>query len=181
MPVTASFTAVPTEGFSPLVVTFTDTSTGSPVFSRFWEFGDGANLLTTTNTTVVHTYTVPGTTNTVRLTITGPLNTSTNIQSGLISVTIPVVPVPEFSGNGFAAPGGVPGFVFGTAAGFKYGLDFRDSLMTGDTWRPLLAPPDYPGPEGWSINVSTGGPMILVDTNAANQPTRYYRLKAVYP
>jgi PKD repeat protein len=54
----ASFTATPTNGLTPLLVTFTDTSTGT-ITNRVWNFGDG----TTTNTTVTslsHTYsTVP--------------------------------------------------------------------------------------------------------------------------
>jgi PKD repeat protein len=60
----ASFTANPTSGNAPLVVLFTDTSTGSPSMYR-WNFGDGG---TSTNQNPAHTYLNPGT-YTVNLTI----------------------------------------------------------------------------------------------------------------
>ena len=37
----AQFTGSPTNGAAPLVVTFTDTSTGT-ITNRYWTFGDGA-------------------------------------------------------------------------------------------------------------------------------------------
>ena len=55
-PPTASFTAVPEVGYSPLVVTFTDTSTNGPT-SWYWTFGDGD---TSTLQNPTHTYTTPG-------------------------------------------------------------------------------------------------------------------------
>ena len=53
-PLEALFTAAPTNGFMPLSVTFTDTSTGV-ITNRFWEFGDGATT-NTTSTNFVYTY-----------------------------------------------------------------------------------------------------------------------------
>jgi PKD repeat protein len=80
----ASFTATPTSGGGPLPVTFTDTSTGI-ITNRFWSFGDGFTT-NATATDVVHTYQLPGT-NTVQLIVTGPLGSSTSVQSGLITAT----------------------------------------------------------------------------------------------
>jgi len=82
----ASFSANPTIGGAPLPVTFTDNSTGT-IANRAWNFGDG----TTTNTpatNVVHTYTLPGT-NTVQLTVTGPVGVSSTTKTNLIVVLKP--------------------------------------------------------------------------------------------
>ena len=57
-PVVVSFTAVPTSGAIPLLVTFTDTSTGYPDTWQ-WDFGDGSANSTLRNPT--YTYTAGGT------------------------------------------------------------------------------------------------------------------------
>jgi hypothetical protein len=54
--VSAGFTAAPTVGIAPLVVTFTNTSTGT-LTANLWIFGDGA---TSTDTSPVHTYNTAG-------------------------------------------------------------------------------------------------------------------------
>jgi PKD repeat protein len=79
----ANFTASPTNGVTPLLVTFTDTSTGT-ITNRFWNFGDGGTT-NTVSTNVVYQYTVAGT-NTVTLIVSGPDGISTNTQSNLIAV-----------------------------------------------------------------------------------------------
>ena len=84
VPAIASFTAAPTNGVSPLVVIFTDSSTGT-ITNRFWSFGDGATT-NTTLTSLQHIYNAAGT-NTVTLIVTGPLGVSTNRQSNYITVT----------------------------------------------------------------------------------------------
>jgi PKD repeat protein len=53
---TASVAASPTNGVAPLTVTFTDTSTGSAMTNRVWNFGDG-HTTNTAATTLTHTYT----------------------------------------------------------------------------------------------------------------------------
>jgi PKD repeat protein len=84
---TASFTATPTSGAAPLVVHFSDTSTGSPT-SWSWDFGDpgsgGANTSTLQNPS--HTYNAGGT-YTVKLTATNAVGSDIETQTGLISVT----------------------------------------------------------------------------------------------
>jgi PKD repeat protein len=80
----ASFSASPTNGGAPLIVTFTDTSTGT-ITNRFWNFGDGATMNVTT-TGLTHTYSFPGT-NTVTLIVSDPSGSSTNTKAGLIVAT----------------------------------------------------------------------------------------------
>ena len=65
-PLVADFTASPLLGIVPLVVNFTDRSTGNPV-SWNWNFGDGS---TNTARNPSHTYLLPGD-YTVTLTVTG--------------------------------------------------------------------------------------------------------------
>jgi PKD repeat protein len=81
-PPVASFSASPTNGTEPLVVTFSDTSTGT-ITNHFWDFGDSSTTNITTNT-VVHTY--PAGTFTLTLVASGPAGVSTNIQANYITV-----------------------------------------------------------------------------------------------
>ena len=85
----ASFTAGPTSGGTPLLVTFHDTSTGS-VTSRLWNFGDGT---TSTNQTYVKTYNTPGS-YTAKLTVSNAKGSSTTSKT--ISATA-VAPTATFS------------------------------------------------------------------------------------
>ncbi|QEC49121.1 DNRLRE domain-containing protein [Baekduia soli] len=79
---TASFTATPTSGTAPLVVQFTDTSTGSPT-THAWNFGDGTPVDTTANPQ--HTYSTPGTYD-VTLSVSNANGSDSVTQSGLITV-----------------------------------------------------------------------------------------------
>ena len=67
-------------------VAFTDNSSGT-ITNEFWDFGDGTSTNTSTFS-VSHTYTGPGT-NTVVLTVSGPVGTDMLTQSGYIVVTNP--------------------------------------------------------------------------------------------
>ena len=78
----ASFTASPTSGTVPLVVSFANNSTGN-VTSYSWSFGDGSSS-TVQNPT--HTYYTAGT-YPVSLTATGPGGTNTQTQTGYITVS----------------------------------------------------------------------------------------------
>ena len=52
--------------------------------------------------------------------------------------------------------------------------------MTNVAWLPVIAPPNFPLPDGWSA-VSTGLLMSLTDTNTVGQPQRFYRIEATNP
>ena len=84
--VTAAFSASPTNGATPLTVTFTDNSSGT-ISNRFWNFGDSATS-NTTATSVLHIYNVTGT-NTVSLSVTGPAGASSQTRTNYIVVLNP--------------------------------------------------------------------------------------------
>jgi PKD repeat protein len=80
--INAGFTAAPTSGNSPLVVSFSDTSTGAPI-AWTWYFGDG---WVSTSQNPVHSYTSDGT-YTVYLTSRDIFTSNTTVQVGYINVT----------------------------------------------------------------------------------------------
>jgi serine protease len=86
----ANFTAKPRSGNGPLVVQFTDTTTGH-VSSRLWDFGDGT---TSTEQNPIHTYTymdIPD--YTVSLTVTGLGGTDTETKTKYIHLNTPPIRV----------------------------------------------------------------------------------------
>ena len=85
----SSFTATPLFGFTPLSVTFKDTSSGNPT-SKKWSFGD--STFADDVTEVVHTYNTPGDYN-VTLMISGPDGEDT--ESQVIHVLSAVAPTPD--------------------------------------------------------------------------------------
>jgi hypothetical protein len=85
-PPIAEFTAAPTSGNPPLVIQFTDRSTGGPITSWLWSFGDSG---TSSEQNPSHTYRSPGR-YTVTLTVSGPTGTADAIGTGLIAVWAPV-------------------------------------------------------------------------------------------
>lgn len=81
-PPVANFTGSPTKGFAPLLVQFTDNSTGT-ITNWEWDFGDG-NSSTLTNPS--HTYQNAGS-YTVRLTVSGPGGSNTKTRADYIEVS----------------------------------------------------------------------------------------------
>src|SRR5207245_5615686 len=82
----ASFSAAPLIGPWPLTVSFTDSSTGT-ITNRFWDFGDGSTSNTAASS-LSHTYSQAGT-NTVSLTVSGPVGTNTLSKVGYVVVSNP--------------------------------------------------------------------------------------------
>ncbi len=81
------FVADPRSGKAPLVVKFTDTSTGNPKTWN-WDFGDGT---TSTQPNPVHAFTTPGVFD-VNLTVTSGINKDTSFQT----IAAGGVPVTDF-------------------------------------------------------------------------------------
>ncbi|MDP3564681.1 MAG: PKD domain-containing protein, partial [Methanoregula sp.] len=87
-PPVAAFTSNITAGKIPLVVAFTDASTGSPTGWN-WTFGDGT---TSSEQDPVHVFTTPGQF-TVSLQVTNPDGSDTTTKAQFISGNTPVLPV----------------------------------------------------------------------------------------
>ncbi len=92
----AFFGATPTNGIAPLAVTFTDNSVGS-ITNRHWNFGNGFST-NTSATNFTFAYNAIGT-NTVTLTVSGPLGTNSTTRSNYITVVPPFV---LLASNGFS-------------------------------------------------------------------------------
>ncbi len=92
-PPAAEFTGTPTSGDAPLVVCFTDLTTGQ-VSAWSWDFGDGG---TSTAQSPSHLYETPGT-YTVSLTATGLGGPDTMTKQDYVTADVPPPPVAEFSG-----------------------------------------------------------------------------------
>lgn len=100
-PVTAQFSANITGGTAPLIVQFTDLSTGGPT-SWLWTFGDGN---TSTAQNPQHTYAVAGA-HTVTLTASHPYDSDTETKTAYITIAV-LQPFPgltliprDLTGNG---------------------------------------------------------------------------------
>ena len=138
MPI-AGFFANPTNGAAPLNVNFTDTSTGT-ITNRFWDFGDGG-VTNTIATNVVYQYAVVGA-YPVKLVVSGPVGSSTNLRSGLITA----LPVPTVTISVVAGPGGT---VSGSGI-YTVGSNPQISATASNGWTFI----------GWS-NGSTNNPYTI--------------------
>ncbi len=96
-----------------------------------------------------------------------------------LSVSIGTPPTPLLPGNAITVTGGTPSFTFATVAGYKYRLVYKNAL-TDANWSPVINPPNYPSPDGWSAT-STGAAMTITDTGTVGQPQRFYRIEAANP
>src|SRR6185369_8189401 len=152
----AGFNGTPTSGQIPLTVTFTDTSTGM-LTNRFWNFGDGTTT-NTTSTTVSHVYTAPGT-NTVILTVSGPLGVSTRIRPTYIVATDQLrITSLQRSGTNVLVS-------FTSQAGQYYRVEYTDGLGSSN-WLPAVDA--VPG---------TGSIVQVVHLGGATSSMRFYRVK----
>ena len=123
LPLTSDFTASPTFGTAPLVVSYTDTSIGNPT-TWSWSFGDGGSS-TVRNPT--HTYAAPGV-YTVTLTVTDALGqTSTRTRTDYVTASSDLV---------FASV--ADSFVDSSQATRNYGTSGSVRVRNGDT-----SPPHY--------------------------------------
>jgi PKD repeat protein len=207
--VSANFNGTPTSGTAPLLVTFTDTSSGT-ITNRFWNFGDSSTTNTTTNT-VVHTYAAG--TYTVNLIVAGPSGVSTNTKPNYITALTPFQAwqIQYFgSTNNPNATSGVDADGTGQNNLFKYvtGLDptnpasvfvfqvaaitnqpAQDNLLfhplaSGRTYTPQFNTDLVNGAwatlPGYSGPVTNGNQVTITDTNAT-QPNKFYRLDISLP
>jgi len=152
----ADFVASPTNGFAPLTVSFTDSSSGT-ITNRLWDFGDSSTT-NTTATSFAHTYAAAAT-NVVKLTVTGPLGSSTRTSyititsaNQLVITSIRIVGSDVLVG-------------FTSKAGQVYRLEYVDNLSPA-AWQTV------------ADNVSgTGDVVIAAHFGGAGRPFRFYRVR----
>lgn len=93
-PPVADFSGTPTSGTAPLVVNFSDLSSGAPD-SWSWSFGDGGN---SSSQNPSHTYTTPGS-YTVSLTASNANGSDGETKTAYIVVDAPAAPTANFNGT----------------------------------------------------------------------------------
>ena len=116
----ARISASSTSGTAPLLVTFTDTSTGS-IASRSWDFGNGT---ASTAQTAMVTYNTPGT-YTVKLTVTGSSGVNTAFETIVVTAAPPVA---DFNANPVTGMAPLAATFTNTSSGTttSYQWDFGD-------------------------------------------------------
>lgn len=147
----ANFTATPASGTAPLLVTFTDSSTGS-ITSRTWDFGDG----TTSNAqTVVKTYNNLGTF-AAKLTVAGMGRSSTATKT--ISTTA-TTPVASFSATPVSGAAPLAATFTNTSTGTvtEYIWDFGDGATTS-TQTKTNPVHTYASPGTYTVKLTVVGP-----------------------
>ena len=87
----ADYSATPVAGVAPLLVMFSDNSTGSSITKWHWDFGDGNISEYRVRTDPLHIYTSPGT-YTLNLTVTTTEGSDIEIKTDYIDVAAPVIP-----------------------------------------------------------------------------------------
>jgi PKD repeat protein len=165
-PPVAGFTGTPTNGAAPLMVTFTNLSTGATNYS--WTFGDGG---VSHLTNVSYAYTNPGTF-TVTLQAIGPGGSDTLMRTSYIVVT-----PPPSSGIILA------NLSLSDTNGFQFCITNADGSPVTSDEQPRISiyASDDPGLpfSNWTVlpisTILTNGLLQASDTNSANFPSRFYR------
>ena len=85
----AAFSGTPRTGISPLGVKYTDSSTGTSITNRRWDFGDGNISTYSVHTNPFHIYSNAGV-YTVNLTVTGSGGSDSEVKTNYIKVSVPV-------------------------------------------------------------------------------------------
>ncbi|GEM_PF-2108855 len=151
-PPDANFTANKTSGKAPLIVQFTDLSTGSPT-SWAWDFQDDGTTDSTTQNPVF-TYTDAGL-YTVRLTATNAGGSNAETRTNYISVAV-APPVPDFTAN--KTSGNYPLTVqftdLSTGSPATWDWDFQDDgVIDSHDKNPVFT---YSTPGNYSVRLMVG-------------------------
>jgi uncharacterized repeat protein (TIGR01451 family) len=132
----ARFSAAPTTGSSPLVVTFTDTSTGT-ITNRSWNLGDGT-VTNTAATSLVHTYTCGGPYS-VSLTVRGTGGSNTLTNTSLVTVVDTTPPSIVVCAPAAAAPAN--GLGQAVVPDFTAGVQATDNCTASNALLKTQSPP----------------------------------------
>ena len=171
----ANFTAAPLNGFAPLSVTFTDTSTAGigTITNRQWSLGN-SDITNITTTHLIRTGISAGTYSVTLIVRDNTGASSTNTKAALIQVA--TVPKPVFVGDNrsFSVTLGPEGqstatFTIMATNGVKYQILHNDDLRLTNGWKAVIPP-------NWISG--TNEPIILQDTNTVGVTQRFYRIEA---
>lgn len=144
-PPVASFTATPEHGVAPLIVEFTDTSTGA-ITAWVWSFGNGG---VSSERHPIYTYMTTGV-YTVTLTVTGPLGWSSATRSVRVAP-----PTPAFMHEPAPADGLTMHFTFTPPPGVTHWLwEFGDGA-TSTAQNPVHT---YAAPGNYTVRLTVYGP-----------------------
>lgn len=177
----AAFNSAPNAGTAPLLVSFTDLSTGD-ITSRLWDFGDGASSMAQNPT---HSYAAG--TYTVSLTVTGPGGMDTETKVNVIAVANPpggggltlANPVPGTAGvpNSYVVTGATPGRVVGVYTSLTLGASVVNVGSCGGIPLGLARPIRLIG----RATASPGGIATIVATPPAGAAGRVFHAQAAEP
>ena len=152
-PSIGSFAANPTNGFAPLQVVFTNSTSGA-ITNWVWNFGNGTIITNSSGNAVTNTYSVGGD-YTVALTVSGPAGSSSSaLTNYIVTSPKPTLGNVTLAGNKF---------IFGGAngpAGTEYRILESTNLIT---WFPVFT------------NVIQGNGAYSY-TNSNAQASAYFRL-----
>jgi PKD repeat protein len=177
----AAFTSAPNAGTAPLLVSFTDTSSGD-ITSRLWDFGDGATsaLQNPTHSYAAGTYTVS-------LTVSGPGGMDTETKINLIAVANPpggdgltlANPVPGTAGvpNSYVVTNATPGRVVGVYTSLQLGAAVVNLGSCGGIPLGLARPIRLIG----RATANGAGIATIVATPPAGAAGRTFHAQAVEP
>jgi M6 family metalloprotease-like protein len=168
----ATFNGTPLSGTAPLGVTFTDTSTGTSILNRRWDFGDGNISNYAANTNPFHNYTSAGNYS-VNLTITNASGTNSFLRTKYITVTAPpIAPGANFTADITIGTAPLAVKFTDTSAGTgisAWTWDFNNDTVIDSTSRnPAFI---YASPGIYSVNltvIGTGGSDSEVKVNYIN-------------
>jgi PKD repeat protein len=163
-PPVADFYGTPTSGSPGLVVSFTDTSTGSPTGWN-WTFGDIGGGNTSTSQNPSHTYTTAGTYS-VNLTATNAGGSNTLIRTNYITIVVP--PVANFTGYPTSGRAPLTVSFTDTSTGSPTGWNWTfGDIGAGNTSTSQNPSHTYTTAGTYSVNLSAinlGGSSSLVRT-----------------
>lgn len=171
-PLTATVTANPTSGQTPLNVAFTGTGTGgSPPYSYSWNFGDGSAASTAQNPS--HTYSATCTC-TATLTVT---DSSSPVKTASSSVTITASPI---AGTPPGAPTGLAASAGNAQASLSWTAPASNGGVAITSYRVYRG--TSPGTETLLTSGGCSGLGVVVsctDTGLTNGQAYYYKVSAV--
>jgi PKD repeat protein len=154
----ANFTASPISGDAPLSVTLTDTSTGSNIAKRTWNFGDGTTTTVTSAQTFVKTYAYG--TYTVSLTLKDSTDKVLSTYTYPQPITAKAVPpAAKFSASPTSGTAPLPVTFANQSTGtnLSYAWDFGVLNTTSDTSTAQNPSYQYDNPGTYTVTLTATG------------------------